>query len=304
MSGLEYDLQKLSEIIERLQEEIPGYLIDFSKRKYKPSDLDISARTINNWSDNDLLPIIKKKGWHKFNLTECVWLKIVSHLREFNLPLNAIRAIKDQLFIQIDIPKLLDEHNVLERIKQAAENKNLEELNTIFESEEYKATLDEEEMNLLGYLLIDLIFIRSNYRLLFNTDGEFMVHKDHYEEYLNSFEAYTTFIRSTHISISLNHILYEITNDLIEDNEMDRLKILTKEENQLLEIVREKGVKKVEVTFDRDDQPKLVKVTSESKLDSAKRIKEVILSEGYQDIKITTSKGKVVHCENTRKIKL
>ena len=303
MSGLEYDLQKLPEIIERLQEEIPGYLIDFSERKYKPSDLDISARTINNWSDNDLLPIIKKKGWHKFNLTECVWLKIVSHLREFNLPLNAIRAIKDQLFIQIDMPKLLDEHNILERIKQAADNKNLEELNRIFESEEYKATLDEEEMNLLGYLLIDLIFIRSNYRLLFNTDGEFMLHKDHYEEYLNSFEAYRTFIRSTHISISLNHILYEITNDLIEDNEMDRLKILTKEENQLLEIVREKGVKKVEVTFDDEDQPKLVKVTSESKLDSAQRIKEVIMSEGYQDIKITTSKGKVVHCENTRKIK-
>jgi len=68
--------------------------------------------------------------------------------------------------------------------------------------------------------------------------------------------------------------------------------------------IREKGTKKVEISFTTNDEPQMIKITSQNKLDSAARVKELIMDGGYQDIKITTQNGKVACFENTRKIKL
>ena len=68
MTGQQHDLEKLPQYIEQLKANTPAYLAEFEERKYKPSELGISARNINNWSDNGLLPPIKKKGpsgWRK-----------------------------------------------------------------------------------------------------------------------------------------------------------------------------------------------------------------------------------------------
>lgn len=131
-----------------------------------------------------------------------------------------------------------------------------------------------------------------------------MVHKDNYDEYLKSLPQYHQFIRTTHISVSINQALFEITNELIEDDDLATLQILSSDEKRIIDLIREKGTKKVEISFTSNAEPQMIKITSQNKLDSAARVKELIMDGGYHDIKITTEKGKVVHCENTRKIKL
>lgn len=303
MTGQQYDLQRLPHYLNQLKKQTPTYLIGFEERKYKPSELGISARNINNWNDNGLLTSSKKKGWHKFNLTECVWLKVIMHLREMNLNLEAIRTIKESLFARPDISQIMEDHDIFKKLQNALNENDFANTSEIVDSEEFKASLKEETLSLLDTLIIDLIVTRSNYRLLFNKSGEIMVHKDNYDEDLRSLPEYSEFLRSTHISVSLNHALFEITNELIEDNDLGILQILTQDERRIIELIREKGTKKVEISFSLKSEPQLMKITSQNRLDSAARIKELIMTGGYQDIKITTSKGKVVHCENTRKIK-
>lgn len=304
MTGQQHDLERLPHYIEQLKAKTPSYLTEFEERKYKPSELGISARNINNWSDNGLIPTSKKQGWHKFNLTECVWLKIILHLREMNLKLDAIRTIKESLFSKPDFAQIMEDHDIFKKLESALKENDYENTLEIVDSEEFKASLKEETMTLLESIVIDLIVTRSNFRLLFNNNGDIMVHKDNYDEYLKSLPHYREFIRTTHVSVSINQALFEITNELIEDDDLATLQILSLEEKRIIDLIREKGTKKVEISFASNDEPQMIKITSQNKLDNAARVKELIMDGGYQDIKITTSKGKVVHCENTRKIKL
>lgn len=304
MTGEQYDIDRLPQYIEELKLNTPTYLTDFAERKYKPSELGISARNINNWSDNELLPLIKKKGWHKFNLTECVWLKVILHLRELNLKFDAIRSIKEQIFTRPDLVQIMEENDVFNKIKGAFEVNDFGDVSEIVDSNEFKESLIKEKLRTLDVWIIDLIVTRSNYRLLFNNNGELMIYKDNYNDYLQSLPEYNQFIKTTHVSVSLNQILFEITNELIEDDELAALKILTKEESKIIDLIRVKGTKKVEILFSLNDSPQLIKITSQNKLDSATRVKELIMGGGYQEIKITTENGKVVNFENTKKIRL
>jgi DNA-binding transcriptional MerR regulator len=304
MSPLQKDFEQLNRSLAVFQENEPEYLMFFGVRKYKPSELGISARNINNWSDNGLLPSNKKKGWHRFSLTECIWLKIIQNLRELNLPLDTIKNIKDVLFHKIDFENIFEDKEILAQLKNALQEKESETFIDIINSKELKELINAEQLTFLDNIVLDLIFTRSNFRLLFTKDGQVMLHKDNYEDYLYTIPEYRELLKSTHISISLNRVLADITKELIEDEGLKTLQILTDQELEIIDIIREKGIKKIEIYFGKDEKPELLKITKQNILVSETRLKELILVGGYQDIKITTEKGKIVNFENTKKIKL
>ena len=171
-------------------------------------------------------------------------------------------------------------------------------------SKELKEIISAQQLTSLDSIVMDLIFTRSNFRLLFTKDGHLMLHKDNYEDYLGTIPEYREMLKSTHISISLNRVFADITNELIEDEDLKNLQILTDQELEIIDIIREKGTKKIEIHFGKDEKPELLKITKQNLLVSETRLKELILVGGYQDIKITTEKGKIVNFENTKKIKL
>ncbi len=306
MSALEHEISRLPEIFNRIMNETPDYIVNFSERKYRPSHLKIAPRTINIWSEKDILPFKSDSGWHKFNLTECVWLKIVHQLDRLNISYDEIKKFKDQLFHKIELPKILENEKLIKKIQEALKKNNLHEISEIINSSEYMASLKEEEMTILNHLVIDVIFTIKNIRLLFSANGNdiLMCLIDGLEVDVKDIAKNKSFLKSTHISISLNQILFEITNEIIEDNDLRKLKLVSETESDILDAIKENGVSKIEVLYNNEEQPKLLKVTSKNKLDCSKRIKEIILDGEYQDIKITTENGNVVCYENTRKIKL
>ena len=71
----------------------------FNEREYTVGDTDLSYRVINHWDKNNLLPdgVKSTKGWRKFSFIELVWLKLVTHLRNFGFSLKKISEIKKQV---------------------------------------------------------------------------------------------------------------------------------------------------------------------------------------------------------------
>ena len=55
---------------------------------------------------------------------------------------------------------------------------------------------------------------------------------------------------------------------------------------------------------DKKSQIELIETTCEEKADNAKRLSDLIMKNGYQDITVKTQNGKVILCKNTRKVKL
>lgn len=304
MSGLEIDIEHAIELIKDFEKSSPKYFIEFDEKNFKPSDLGISARAINNWKEKGLLFTESTEGWHRFNLTESIWLKIIQQLREFNIPLDTIMRIKLALQeVPENIMSHLDKKGILDKLKQALDNENMSELKSAFDSDELREIEKKENLSILDHILLDMITTRANCRLLFNSEGNTLIYKDNYEEELREIPEYWDFLKTAHISISLNQLFYSITNELIEPKQLAKLKILNSKEQKILDSLREDEIKKVEINY-KDNEPQLIKVTKSNKLDTAARLKEILISKGYQDIKLTTQNGRLVQCENTEKKKL
>lgn len=61
----------------------------------------IAYRNINNWAEKGIIDDTRTSdaGWRKFSATDLAWIRIVLVLRAWNLPLEAIKNVKDSLFI-------------------------------------------------------------------------------------------------------------------------------------------------------------------------------------------------------------
>lgn len=60
-----------------------------------------SYRTINHWSEQGLLEDRRdgsEAGWRKLSFKDVLWLRILSELRAFGLPLTALKKTFDDLF--------------------------------------------------------------------------------------------------------------------------------------------------------------------------------------------------------------
>ncbi len=67
-------------------------------RAYTVGDSDVSYRLINHWGQKGLLPdgVRGNQGeWRKFTFVEMLWMRVVSHIREFGLSLEKIALIKN-----------------------------------------------------------------------------------------------------------------------------------------------------------------------------------------------------------------
>ena len=70
------------------------------------------------------------------------------------------------------------------------------------------------------------------------------------------------------------------------------------------EALRAEGVKSIHVRFDNNEEMNLLEVSYEQSVANQTRLLELMLTDGYQDITLKSQNGVIVHCQNTRKIKL
>ncbi|MFT4553412.1 MAG: hypothetical protein ACI9S8_002050 [Chlamydiales bacterium] len=87
-----------------LDSELSLRLVDnLRKRNLKISPSDTSSRVLNHWDSLGLIECEREgnRGWRKFNVTECIWLKIIRDLRKFGISLETIGKLKPFYFEEI-----------------------------------------------------------------------------------------------------------------------------------------------------------------------------------------------------------
>jgi hypothetical protein len=106
------------------------------------------------------------------------------------------------------------------------------------------------------------------------------------------------------VSISLTKILSDVLVlsdlDILHGN----LMLLSDAEANVLQALREDDLSSVLIRYDKDNQMDLLEVKKLQKTEREARLMDLMLKDGYQDITVKTQHGKVVYCENTRKVKL
>jgi DNA-binding transcriptional MerR regulator len=276
--------------------------------RYNRKNIDVPARILNHWDKMGLLLKRNPLGaTYSFSLTESFWIKFIQKLRAYNLPLELIKQLKDELCVipqPLELMKNKDEY--ISYFKATNQSLSKIEIEQIFNSTEIIEQLNLMKPTLLENLLIDLIITRTDLRILINEKGEvffYNTEKSNPDEEYNI--ALYKFMSNTYLNISLLEIIKELIIELGEDECSKNQNILTKEEATILKILKQEDIAKIEISFnDKTKKAETIKVTKKNSVTNLSRVQDLIIRNGYQDISIKTQNGKVVQCTNTIKYKL
>jgi DNA-binding transcriptional MerR regulator len=275
------------------------------ERRLTVKDIGVDYRWIDHWHSKGLLiGTYQDRKWRKFNLVEFVWLKMIVKMREFNLSLETVKAVKDELDIDItgdDLIKM-SEISLMEIIPQLAPSNLESAARSLLKNKEVQEKIRLARLNLIEIFIMDILTLYSYYSILINPGGEIIPIKYSYLELYSDKMEFKNFITKSYVSISITEIL----KDFILEKDIDlsnkkRLAILTEEESLVLMAIRKDGLKSVIIKFDNDSKMNLLEEIKEEKIDKASRLFEMIMTKGYQDITIKTQNGEITYCENKTK---
>lgn len=281
--------------------------IEFMReKKFTLKDFNFSPRVANHWIEKGLIANDHQAGKKiKLSLSEAFWLKLVDQLRSFNVSLESIKRIKSDFFDRsYNVFEGLTKQQITEQLMQLklVNPQNL----TFFDLDQYLLELSKIQLNDFELMIQSILIERIPFFLIFDTKSNFILLKE--GQFSNESEAfqmeYEQITRRSHIRISMNNVLEEFVESFGPLNSFERVPILTKQESEVVQLMRTEDVSKVEIRYNGNSKPQMVEITTKNMINERARLNEIILSRGYQDITLKTQNGHVVCCENTIKYKL
>lgn len=267
------------------------------------------ARTLNIYKEykpnNSVLPERPKKT--KLTFVELVWIKIVFELRKIGLDFDIIKELKEFLF------KTLAKESLSRELEEKKDE--LDELlnhltpleKKIFHKElkrTFSSNLRHHEIK-LSYLLVIIINavykkMPVDFRIYLN--GRIALHSDAPDDQLIKKEKEPDLLYKSFISISLTEIIgFYLCKPLV--NASLKETIFSSDELLILETIKKEKPKSITVEFNADNSIELIKTKKVNNIDINQRLSEIFLNNAYEEVTITTQKGKIVNCIKTKKVK-
>jgi len=285
------------------------------EKPYKVIDTGIHPKILADWNRKDLLMVKPERNkMHRFSLTEFVWVKFIEKMRAYNFPLSTIQSFKTNLtgisavdnLAEITPSFLFDVMKDMDGIKEDPEafrkfltSENVQKIISAVVSQLGMAG------NALELIIMFSLFLQTPFSFFIDHEGKgimfnpLMMNDGVYEK-----QELSDLFSKSFVSISLNEVLSGVL--ILSDLEIlnGQLMIISDMEANVLQALREENLLSVVIRFNKDHEMDLMEIKKLEKVEQEARLMDIILKNGYQDITLKTQQGKVVYCENTRKIKL
>ena len=261
---------------------------------FRISDTDINSKIYHTWRMGGLVDMIVKGKWANFSFVEYLWLQILESMRKMGCSVKLMKAVHKELFkraYEEDLARKTAQENLntlINESKRRILTKNEEEL-----LKKYEETLKDEL--LLSYLRNQITYFYQLVVSCFSNNDEagLIIFED---------QTFCTYNRRSQIEQyrSQPHILIPITyfiKDFIADEEKEKFLVpsglITDEENKIINLVRDKNVKKLTITFNENNEP--IKFETEDsgiiQGEKAKQIKQILGLKNYSAIELKTRDG-------------
>ena len=274
---------------------------EIKDRRFTIKDVGLTYRWITYWDARGLLIGDYTEGkWRKFNLVEFVWLKMIVKLREFNIPLEKIKWIKENLIQKETVSELIALDEVAEVLIKLSSEGNREEVIRLLKDKDFIDKMRKESLNLFEIIILDIITFQNGYSILVG-NNELIPIKHSALESLSELKELNDLLRGSFISISVSEILRDYMINDVGINDKNKLALLTKEEEKILDVLRQDNLKSVTIKYGMNKEIDLIETIKVVKIDKRARLLDFIMTHGYQDITIKTQNGEIVYCENRRK---
>lgn len=292
--------------------DMPALLETFFTKTFVNSETGVHPRVITEWGQKGLLIAPYEKSRHnRLTVSEFVWVKLVEQMRDFNFSYEFILKAKAEL-VQPVGDSLMDSffnddviNLILGQLDASAQLVFRSVFNNPDQVKEGMKTLgiDLDSVTSFDLLLIVCLVYQTPFTINMNKEGIGAVFSPLYLNDVDQ-EKYIRQMQQTHVTLSISEILAKALSIAPIDKVGRQLKLLSDEEVKVLEALDHPDVRSVVIRFNDQNEMNLLEVTTEENVDRRTRLLEVIMTNGYQDIEVTTVKGRIVKCRNTKKIKL
>ena len=278
----------------------PDLLKEIKKKRFRLSELTINNRNAVHWESQGLFLNKKQEGaWQHLDISEATWILIVRKLRDFNFRIEMIKGLKND-FLNQPINKASD--NNIQEIKEVIRALNNQDVEHIINSEAFDEFINSLEMSILETILMDIIYLRNHYRILFNLDGGYVLVKDDFLDHPLQ-DQINEFMTKSHFSLSMNEIVAELLGKMDLNLAINSYKMISEEEMKVLSILRTENIESVEIRLDsKSNNIEFISFTETVQVKAYQRLHELVMRNKYQEITITTQNGRIATCK--RKIKL
>ena len=285
-----------------------------NEKPYRVVDTGIHAKILADWNRKGLLMVKPEANkMHRFSLTEFVWVKFIEKMREYNFPLKAIQNFKNRLLDDevSSLDDVWDESVVFDAILKLEEGKNPERIKAYLQTPEAKENTKMfmpdavQQGNLLEAIIVMSLYLKTPISFFIDDEGHgILFNPIMLQDGLYDNKDIERLFSSSFVSISLTEVLAKVLSLSDIDFLYGQLMVISDQEANVLQAMREDDLDSVVVRYDKNNEMDLMEITKIEMPDREIRLLELLLKDGYQDITIKTQQGKVVHCKNTRKVKL
>lgn len=259
-------LQRMYEFCDRVLE-----------KNFSVSDVGIPYQWVNNWDKENLLFETRRSDgkWRKFSFIDYLWVRVIIELREFGVPYDTIRKVKQ--IVEQDIPLdpgFLRSDRAGNGIPGSSKTSSLKSL------------------SLLTLLVIETIATKSLIQILIHNDGECLL-LNHKHIHLYGDEL-VQFRKESYLTISLNYLLV----NFIGEHELDFLipfvPLISSEEAEVLKYIREDSINTLTIKGVDDEEIHLTDTSDGSLADLELKFIQYVMYYKYQFIEFETKDEKIV----------
>lgn len=302
MSGKPRSIKSLDPF--QLGEEI---LREYELEEFGLKEINVSSRVLQHWSQRGILPDKDRAEDenHKFNFVELIWLKMVIELRSVGLSLRAIKRVK-QWFLKerslADILQIGEHENPAERLSVmwASGIRDRDAFIAAFSKPIVERFLRKKFAPLWFYIQ-GYMADRTSFQAVVFAEGQAGVIWS--ELVAGDKELSRLMETETHVVIPFYRLFREILQEERYFGFLERAHVLNDNELMLLRLFRSGKANKITIHF-KTGKPQVIEVERHTKVQVEARLAELLLKEGYQEIRIKTNGGDVSFSSVTDKFHL
>lgn len=301
---------------EELSEELANeYSENFAAPLFTSKETGISRRDLSVWYKEGLMPYeITDLGWKKYTYIECIWLKVVSKLKQFGLNNQSIMELKKPLFSQraVDFRFLFEDHTKGKEMQSGMEELVTHYDNRIGEVNDEDLEIDMQRMNysLFGLITMMISLARLKFVLVVNDEGDHSlinIGKPLNDiQQANISQILVEMSNKSFILINLSEIIFSFfENDKITKDADYFFGIMNSNEREIVSEIRSGKYKQVTVKIN-DGGITHLRYSKNKKENEAmiKRFSKMIKKGDYKKIELLTVDGVIVNYEEEDLIKI
>ncbi len=299
--------QMLKDRVKEVENEHPDIFSAFCVKDFTAVETGIHPRILADWNKRGLLLAPRRENkHHRLSMTEFVWILTLDRMRAFGLSYEMIETVKSEFARAEDfnIETLLNSPEIMEVASTMLGESAPTALRVFLE--------EPEAMTFLKNFMPTITALHGLVVLAFLSGEPFALHVDEKGQGLVLFPSLFGMegidraeldraLFSTHFSISLSDMVAQALGKAPMEKVSGELKLLSAEEAAVIAALRTEKVKSVTVRMRDGGELDFLEMTTVEHADRGTRLLELMLRDGYHDINVKTARGKVVHCENTRK---